>query len=104
MDSISDYGRRDSKKKDLADKELTYLEMKCQYYMLKIAMLYLYEKCREKPDMQLLMKKTFDALESREGCLLDVNCDIHEMINRFEEYPNDRERLAWFEEYILNGL
>ena len=102
MDKKSDYGKWDSKKKDLADKELAYLEMKCQYYMLKISMLYLYEKCKAKPDMRALMNKLYEALKSRESCLLDVDCDIHEMINRFEEYSNDRERLAWFEEYILN--
>ncbi len=101
MANNSDYGLRDSRKKGLADQELTYLEMKCQYYMLKIAMLYLFEKCRAKPDVRQLMNRVYAALDSREGCLLDVDCDIREMIHLFEQYPNDRERLEWFEKYVL---
>lgn len=101
MDDTTDYGERDSRKRDLADKELTHLETKYQYYLLKIAMLYLYEKCRAKPDVRKLMDRIYAALDFRERCLLDIDCDIHEMIQRFEAYPNDRERLEWFEDFIL---
>ena len=100
---IANYGSRDSRKKELADKDLGYIEMKYRYYMLKIAFLSIYEKCKNNPGMRKIMKEMYEVIHTREQCLMDIDCDIHEIVNEFEEYRTDIERLEWFEKYFLTA-
>ncbi len=99
---MSAYSRRDSKKKDLFDTKLGYLEMKYHYYMLKIGLLYLYEKSRDNPETCRLMDKLYNAIETGESCLVNIDCDLQDVIQDFESYPDDGARLEWFERYIMN--